>query len=138
MEPFTIVVGCEALLGAILGLSSRLRTFARDFGEASRDVASVREELRSLRVVLEMLQEEVQDACAGIIPDSVASQISGVISSCNILFDQISGIVAKYDGGGLKKKLSWIDHGRSEMQNFLLSLQRHRAALDLALSTINL
>ncbi|KAI9773149.1 MAG: hypothetical protein M1840_008270 [Geoglossum simile] len=138
MDPFTIVSSCVGLLNAIAGLSSLLRTFARDFREASKDAALVRGELGSLRTVLEMLQEEVQDVPTGAIPDSVAIQISGVTSSCNTVFGQISSVLAKYEEGGLRRRLSWTDHGCADIQNLLRSLKGHRGALDLALSTINI
>jgi regulator of PEP synthase PpsR (kinase-PPPase family) len=138
MDPLSIVTGCVGLLAAVSQLTGAIRSFSNRFKDASRDLMSVHKELASLRGILDLIQNEVQDISPGVITSTVNIHITNVLSDCNAIILQILEVIAKYDDNSLGRRLRWADHGKGEVERLRENLEDRRGALDFALQTLNL
>jgi hypothetical protein len=138
MDPFSLVTGCVGLLAFTVKVGEKVKSFSSRFHDASRDMIAVRKELKFLHNVLELLQDEVEGVSVGIIAESLNTQIMGVFKSCEMLFYQIIDVLARFEEGSVKQRLSWVDHGSAEVERFRESLEIHRSALDVGIQALNL
>jgi len=136
MDPLSITISCITLITSIVKVSLQINGFIREVRDARGDLDAVSRELLSLKTVLEMLSEDA-DKGKGF-PESLLKQISGILTNCGGVVEQIQVSLEKYGGGGIRRGVKWSISGREDMNKLRLTLEAHKTALDIALDMITL
>jgi hypothetical protein len=93
----------------------------------------VSRELLSLQTVLELIQEDVADDAAAF-PETLERHVSAIVLNCNSVVTEIQDCITKHSSDNpLKAKTSWAINGQGDIAKLRLSLEAHKAALELAL-----
>ncbi|CAM1502852.1 Fc.00g076280.m01.CDS01 [Cosmosporella sp. VM-42] len=137
MDPLSITTGSLALAGTIGKVAVALTVFVRDVRDARSDIDAVSAELNSLKTILELLVEDVETATRPM-PPILETRISGVLSTCSRVIDDIQDCLNQHEGSRLQKRMRWVAVGKGDMEKLRSTLEAHKATLNLALDMISI
>jgi Fungal N-terminal domain of STAND proteins len=138
MDPLSITATCITLVTTISKVSIQINSFVREVRSARGDLDAVSRELISLKTILEMLSEDAENSTGRELPQSLVRQISGILTNCNGVLEQIEASLQKHAGGGVKRGVKWSLSGRDDVNKLRSSLEAHKSALDIALDMVAL
>jgi Fungal N-terminal domain of STAND proteins len=140
MDPLSITTGCFSLVASITNVSLTVNAFVRACRDSRSDLDSVSRELLSVKTVLELLADDVDDAAEASknIPLALESQINGIVKNCDGVVKDIEASLQKHEVGGPLKGIKWAVSGSNDMMRLRSSLEAHKAALELALDMVAL
>jgi hypothetical protein len=98
MDPLSITASCVTLVATISKLSISINGFVREVRDARRDLDAVSRELQSLKTLLEIFSEDVQDSA---FPPSLLQQISGILKNTGVVLDDMGQLLGKFSSFGL-------------------------------------
>lgn len=123
----TIVRPIEYLLSGISSTSAIITCFIRSVRVAHTDLAAVTRDLSDLRLILELLRDELG------VPLLLQAQVLPVLESCGNVLIQIDSILARCPDAA-----KWIELGRAGISTCQSSLATFQEALALALEVASL
>ena len=99
MDPLSVTAACVGLIASITKVSIQIRDFIRRTREARGDLDAISRELASLKNVLEILSEDAGTRKG--FPDSLVKQVSGILTNCGGVLEQIEASLQKHSRGGI-------------------------------------
>jgi uncharacterized protein YoxC len=143
MDPLSIATGCVGLIGTITKLSVSISAFVKDVRGARGDMDSVSRELQSLKSSLELLEMDSQPEGADSsnppsVPETLQKQITGIMSNCTGVLEQMQQVLEKYQGKRVDKAAIWALSGKTNVGHLRISLEAHKSALEIALDMLAL
>ena len=138
MEPLSITATCIGLASTIARTSLVVIGFVKDVRAARSDLDAVSRELLSLKTVLELLADDVDDSSSRSIPQTLQNQIAGIVRNCTGVVVDIEQTLKKHEGGKVIKAAKWVASGKSDVCRLQLSLEAHKSALEIALDMVTL
>jgi hypothetical protein len=138
MDPISFTATCIGLASTITRTSLIVIGFVKDVRAARSDLDAVSRELLSLKTVLELLADDVNDSNTKPIPQMLQKQITGIVTNCTGVVVDIEQTLKKHEGGKLNKAAKWVASGKSDVVKLQLSLEAHKSALEIALDMVTL
>lgn len=138
MDPISFTATCIGLASTITRTSLIVIGFVKDVRAARSDLDAVSRELLSLKTVLELLADDVNDSNTKPIPQMLQKQITGIVTNCTGVVVDIEQTLKKHEGGKLNKAAKWVASGKSDVAKLQLSLEAHKSALEIALDMVTL
>lgn len=138
MDPLSITATCVGLASTITRTSLVVISFVKDVRSARSDLDAISRELSSLKTILELLAEDVNDSTTQSIPQTLQKQITGIITNCTGVVVDIEKTLAKHEGGRTNKAAKWVASGKNDVAKLQLSLEAHKSALEIALDMVTL
>ncbi|KAH6675425.1 hypothetical protein B0J14DRAFT_362401 [Halenospora varia] len=138
MDPISITISCVHLVASVTRISVQIHVFVREVRDARGDLDAVSRELYSLKSVLEILAEDAEKENGAGFPPNLSRQISGILTNCAGVLEQIQQSLEKYGGGGVKRGVQWTLGGRDDMMKLRSTLEAHKSALEIALDMVAL
>ncbi|KAN0091936.1 hypothetical protein V8E51_017783 [Hyaloscypha variabilis] len=138
MDPLSITVTCIGLASTITRTSLVVIGFVKDVRAARSDLDTVSRELLSVKTVLELLADDVNESTNHSIPQTLQKQIVGIVTNYTSVVVDIEETLKKHDGGKLNKAAKWIASGKNDVAKLQSSLEAHKSALEIALDMVNL
>jgi hypothetical protein len=138
MDPLSITATCVGLASTITRTSLVVISFVKDVRSARSDLDVITRELSSLKIILELLAEDVNDSTSQSIPQTLQKQITGIITNCTGVVVDIEKTLVKHGGGRMNKAAKWVASGKSDVAKLQLSLEAHKSALEIALDMVAL
>jgi len=138
MDPLSITATCVGLASTITRTSLVVISFVKDVRSARSDLDSISRELSSLKTILELLAEDVNDSTMQSIPQTLQKQITGIITNCTGVVVDIEKTLVKHEGGRTNKAAKWVAFGKNDVAKLQLSLEAHKSALEIALDMVTL
>lgn len=136
MDPLSITTACVGLVASVTKVSIQINSFVRKSRDARGDLDAVSRELASLQMVLELLNEDARSGKG--FPVSLVKQISGILTNCGVVLEQIETLLQKYAEGGISPAVKWAIAGQDDMNKLRSSLEAHKSALDIAVDMVSL
>lgn len=112
--------------------------FVKDVRAARSDFDTVSRELLSVKIVLELLADDVDEYTNHSILQTLKKQIAGIVTNCTSVVVDIEGTLKKNDGGKLNKAAKWVASGRNDIAKLQSSFEAHKSALETALDMVTL
>ncbi|XEV04989.1 hypothetical protein FSHL1_010276 [Fusarium sambucinum] len=136
MDPLSITTACIGLIGTVATTTLAVTNFTRECREARSDLTSINGELSQLQLVLELLRDDTTVSDDQILPESLQEQILSIIDNCSAVVSKINLVLDRHSGkvGALK----WATFGKNEVIGLRMSLEAHRASLNLALELVSI
>lgn len=138
MDPLSIATGCTSLVGTIIRVSISINGFVRDVRSARSELDGVSRELLSLKTILELLQQDASDSTAVSFPETLRKQITGIITNCSGVIQEIQDVLEKHQENRVDKAAKWALSGKSDVNKLRSSLEAHKSALEIALDMLAL
>jgi hypothetical protein len=138
MDPLSITATCIGLASTITRTSLVVIGFVKDVRAARSDLDTISRELLSVKTVLELLADDVNESTNHSIPQTLQKQIVGIVTNCTSVVVDIEETLKKHDGGKLNKAAKWIVSGKNDVAKLQSSLEAHKSALEIALDMVNL
>jgi hypothetical protein len=138
MDPISFTATCIGLASTITRTSLIVIGFVKDVRAARSDLDAVSRELLSLKTVLGLLADDVNDSNTKPIPQMLQKQITGIVANCTDVVVDIEQTLKKHEGGKLNKAAKWVASGKSDVAKLQLSLEAHKSALEIALDMVTL
>jgi hypothetical protein len=135
MDPLSITTGCLGLLAAVGKATLAITEFVRGCREARSDLAAITVELSQLNLVLELLKDDTAVSDDRVLPESLQAQILSIIANCSAVIDKINTALGKH--GGKAGAAKWVTFGKTEVAGLNMSLEAHRASLNLVLELVS-
>lgn len=132
-EPLSIVTGCVGLLSGIINVTKGLGAFVSEVKGARGDINAVLTELESLRLCVEGLKTDTDDAKLEY-PEEMAQSLSGILSNANGVVEEMKSLLLKLESLRLHRRLQWAVNGKSDMNNLRSRLEAHKTALNLGMT----
>ncbi|KAF6832932.1 hypothetical protein CPLU01_05881 [Colletotrichum plurivorum] len=136
MDPLSITTACVGLAGTITTVSLSMNTFIRDVGDARSDIEDISRELSSLKLVLELIADDVKNSSSPL-PKNLEI-LPGVVSNCSRVVKDIDTCIKAHDGTGIQKRARWVTIGKGDMTKLKSNLESHKATLGLALEMLSI
>lgn len=138
MNPLSVTATCIGLASTITRTSLVVMDFVQDVRTARSDLDAVSRELLSLKTVLELLADDVNDSTGQSIPQTLQKQIAGIVTNCTGVVVDIEDTLKKHDGGKLSQAAKWVASGKNDVAKLQSSLEAHKSALEIALDMVTL
>jgi hypothetical protein len=138
IDPLSITVTCIGLASTITRTSLAVIGFVKDVRAARSDFDTVSRELLSVKIVLELLADDVDEYTNHSILQTLKKQIAGIVTNCTSVVVDIEGTLKKNDGGKLNKAAKWVASGRNDIAKLQSSFEAHKSALETALDMVTL
>jgi len=138
MDPLSITATCIGLASTITRTSLVVIGFVKDVRAARSDLDVVSRELLSLKTVLELLADDIDDSSSRSIPQTLQNQIAGIVRNCTGVVVDIEQTLKKHEGGKVNRAAKWVASGKSDVSRLQLSLEAHKSALEIALDMVTL
>jgi hypothetical protein len=138
MDPLSITATCIGLASTITRTSLVVIGFVKDVRAARSDLDTISRELLSVKTVLELLADDVNESTNHSIPQTLQKQIVGIVTNFTSVVVDIEETLKKHDGGELNKAAKWIASGKNDVAKLQSSLEAHKSALEIALDMVNL
>ncbi|KAF8854795.1 hypothetical protein BDZ45DRAFT_26993 [Acephala macrosclerotiorum] len=138
MDPLSITATCVGLISTITKTSLVVIGFVKDVRAARSDLDGVSRELLSLKMVLELLADDITDSTNKSFPQTLQKQIAGIVTNCTGVVIDIEQTLKKHEGGKLNKAAQWVAFGKSDVVKLQSSLEAHKSALEIALDMVTL
>ena len=136
MDPLSITTGCLALVQAVGKSAITVNSFIRSCRDARSDLITLHGELNELRLVLELLQDDASTATT--IPNGLQQQVVAIITKCGTVVVDIDALVDEHTKRRRTAGMRWAWDGKDKAAMLRESLETHRAALMLAVETMQL
>ena len=135
MDPLSITLACISLTTAAAKTTVAVQGFVRTFRESRQDLAAVTRQLGELNMIIDLLKDEsnTADDQQTQMPDSLKSQICGMLASCAGVLAELDVIVEKHKSGSFGSAARWTLRGKEEVAALQKRLSEHIAALNIAL-----
>ncbi|KAH8891571.1 hypothetical protein GQ53DRAFT_806511 [Thozetella sp. PMI_491] len=128
MASGSLLAGIEAILAGIQPTSDTITRFIRSVRASHADLATVTRELSELRLVLDLLANDVTD-----VPAPLRGRVLDILEACANILACLGSLLSKYSDG-----MQWAAGGRSEVVPLRTSLETYRGCLALVLEVVNL
>jgi hypothetical protein len=138
MDPLSITTGCVALLTVVAQTTKAITDFIRAVRDARDDLTAVNRELSELAIVLELMKDDLAVDDTKIIPEPLQNQIESIVTNCTAVVAKINEILKGYKERSKLSTLKWITSGKGEIVGLRMSLEAHRASLNLALELMSI
>jgi len=138
MDPLSISLACISLIGAISKTSTVVTNFVRNVRGVRSELDGVSRELQSLKAVLEILADDAGDLTKGPLPQTLKTQIAGIVTNCTGVVAEIEHTLKRHEGTGLAKAAHWTAVGQGDISKLRISLEAHKSALEIALDMVTL
>lgn len=138
MDPLSITASCFGLISTITSASLVVIGFVKDVRAARSDLDVVSRELISLKTILELLADDVNDSSNESIPQTLQKQIAGIVTNCTGVVVDIEKTLKKHEGGKMSKAAAWVTSGKKDVAKLQTSLEAHKSALEIALDMVTL
>jgi archaellum component FlaC len=138
MDPQSITTGVTSIIETIDQLTITISSFVKQIRDARNDLDAIMRELVSLKIVLELLADDLSGSDQGPLPESLTKQIRGILDGCETVITHIKETLAKFQGNSLVVKRQWVTSGRPDMDKLKPSLEAHNTALGIALDMMSL
>lgn len=138
MDSISITATCIGLASTITRTSLVVIGFVKDVRAARSDLDAVSRELTSLKTILELLADDVNDSTTQLVPQTLQKQIAGIVTNCTSVVVDIEQTLEKHEGGKLNKAAKWVASGKRDVAKLQLSLEAHKSALEIALDMVTL
>src|ERR1700733_12013110 len=113
MDPISITTTCIDLASTITRASLVVIGFVKEVRAARSDLDAVSRELLSLKTILELLANDVNDSTTQSVPQTLQKQISGIVTNCTGVVVDIEQTLKKHEGGKLNKATKWVASGKN-------------------------
>jgi hypothetical protein len=133
MEPISAVATIVGVMTNITKVASAVKTFMGDVRDARTEMIAVRKELYSLKAVLEILEADLGDPNAVLLPSDVVAQILRVAKQCDGVVKEIKECLREQGRSGL----TWAYSGKEEIAKLRGNLERHKIMLDVTLDLVS-
>jgi hypothetical protein len=131
MDPLSVTTACFGLISTITSASLVVIGFVKDVRAARSDLDVVSRELISLKTILELLADDVNDSSNEPIPQTLQKQIVGIVANCTGVVVDIEKTLKKHEGGK-------VTSGKKDVAKLQTSLEAHKSALEIALDMVTL
>ena len=138
MDPLSVTTGALSIVGNIVDLTITISIFMRQVRDARNDLDAVLRELISLKSTLEILAEDVSGPEPHALPESLSTQVQGILRGCDSVVMEIAKTLSKFEGNGIILRSQWAITGRSDMEKLRSSLEAHKTALNIVLDMLSL
>ena len=135
MDPFSVSTACIGLVAAVAQLSVQIKGFISQTRDAPAEWRAVITELDSLSFGLHNVGE-----CSKFVELSEAyrSQFVTTAQNCHEVVEEMKLLLDKLSSGGFFKRAEWALSGRDKMLSLKASLEAHKSAVILAVTTTHL
>ena len=134
MEPISAAATIVGVVHTISQVLSAATTFMHDVRYARKEIVSVKKELSSLKVILEILGEDFKDPANTTLPSNVIEQTVGVASNCSKVVNQIGDCIR--DQG--QSRVTWAASGKAEIAKLQANLEVHKSTLNVTLDLVSM
>jgi len=134
MDPFSITIGCVAVIDAIAKTASTIRSFVRHVREAHQELGATARHLSDLEITINLIKDdhepnsEILDTGAHV-PQSIRTQTAMVMESCRGIITELDNLMDKYDPGRHQTALRWALGGRDDAKALNKQLEAHTRTL---------
>lgn len=130
-------------MSSITKVCVTLNAFIREIRDARGDIDAVTREMHSLQTVLELLAEDAEpsdptDPATTTIPANFRKQISGIVSNCTQVVEDIESCIKQHEGSKITKRIHWASSGKGDMAKLRSTLEAHKTSLNLVLDMVSL
>ena len=135
MDPFSVSTACIGLVATVAQLSIQIKSFISQTRDAPAEWQAVTTELDSLSFGLHNLGE-----CSKFVELSEAyrSQFVTTAENCHEVVKEMKQLLDRLSSGGFFKRAEWALSGRDKMLSLKTSLEAHKSAVILAVTTTHL
>ena len=131
-EVIGITSAVLGILGAVVKLSTEIPKFVSDIKQSSEDMMAVGRELEAICVPLSQLKQTKLN-----LPIELQTSLLDVLKGCQNEVDGLSKQL-QLSQAGYGKALRWILAGKGEITTRRVSLESHKATLNLTLTLSSL
>lgn len=110
----------------------------KDVRAARSDLDEVSRELVSLKTVLELLADDINESSNVSFPQTLHKQSAGIVTNCTGVVVDIEETLKRHEGGKLAKAAQGVAFGKSDVLKLRSSLEAHKSALEIALDMVSL
>jgi arginine deiminase len=135
MDPLSITTACAGLIVSIGKLSSQIYTFHSQVRDAQKDMDAVTQELESLRISVEKLQDHSTN---NNYSESHRRILIDILSACGKVTREMRSLLRKLSSGKLFRRIQWFSSGRDEMEKLRSRLEAHKTAVIIHLSSVSM
>lgn len=131
MEPISAaatIIGVVQTIGQVISAAT---TFVQNVRYARKEIVTIKKELSSLKVILEILVEDFKDPANTTLPSNVIEQIIGVASNCDKVVNQIGDCIRGQSG------VTWATSGKAEIVKLQANLEVHKSTLNVTLDLVS-
>jgi hypothetical protein len=140
----SIVGTSAAIIQSINAASVSISSFIRSVRESRSDLSIVDSELRSIKVTLELLREDLDIASGSeaplSLPNSLEEQILGIMDCCATTIKHIKEFFGKYRDLLAKStagQVRWAINGKLDIRRYRSILESNRRALEIAIDVLS-
>ena len=102
------------------------------------DLDGVSRELGSLKAVLELLADDINELRNVSFLQTLQKQIAGIVTNCSGAVADIEETLKKHEGGKVAKAAQLDAFGKGYIVKLGSSLEAHKSTLEIALDTVSL
>ncbi|KAL2070966.1 hypothetical protein VTL71DRAFT_13992 [Oculimacula yallundae] len=133
MEPLSAaasIIGVVHIIGQVVSAAT---TFMQNVRCARKEIVSVKKELSSLKVILEILVEDFKDPANTDLPvnSSVVKETNSVALSCGVIVKQIGELMK------VRSSITWAVSGKAELAKLQASLEVLKSTLSVTLDLVS-
>lgn len=136
METPSIIDRCINLVTVVDQDVKLITSLIREVRDSRNDLDLFSRELMSLKMLLQLLADDAKDNTK--FPPEFQEQVAEIVSSSDILLEEIESCIKKHEGSSQEKVSYWCLHGQVQVNVLRISLEAHNAALELAVDLISL
>ncbi|KAK3376979.1 hypothetical protein B0T24DRAFT_620216 [Lasiosphaeria ovina] len=134
MDPFSITVGCLALLGAVRKATAHLSAFTKAFREARPEMLAVSRHVQELENILQLLKHDNDSkSCASSRLQESCGLIQTLINNCFDVVEELNSFMQGCQTNTRYDRLAWSMGGKVAVERMDNALQGHVGRLKLAL-----
>jgi hypothetical protein len=143
-DALSIVGSSTAIIRSINAASVSISSFIRSVRESRSDLSIVESELKSIKVTLELLREDLDTESGSeaplSLPTSLEEQILGIMDCCATTIKQIRECLGKYRNLLAKStagQVRWAINGKLDIRKYRSVLESNRRALEIAIDVLS-
>lgn len=112
----------------------------KDVRATRSDLDGVSSELGSLKTVLELFADDINESRNVSFRQTLQKQIAGIVTNCSGVVAGIKETLKKHEGGKVAKAAQWdaFEKGYIVKLRSTTSLEAHKYALEIALDPVSL
>lgn len=130
-DPLSIVASCVGLAAAAAKTSVAITSFIRTTRDARKELTETRTQLTELESVLDLLRHDSEGEGGSAIPESVRSNIEGIIGNCNASIRDLQAVMEKHKAKTGPLRFTFT--GKEDILALNRQLSTHTRALNIAL-----
>ncbi|KAK0712778.1 hypothetical protein B0T26DRAFT_677196 [Lasiosphaeria miniovina] len=148
MDPFSIGVGCLALLGAVKEVTAHLSAFTKAFHEARPEMLAVSRHVQELENILQLLEHDSSSSSSSS-SSSTCSRLQAsleiiqtLINNCFDVVEELNRFIQGFQTSTRYGRLAWSTSGKAAVERMDKALQTRidhlKLALDIQSNTVTL